>query len=281
MAAQPPTQNALPKTHRVRLMRSTRKLAALLGAAPLLVDTREAVPPLPSPSPRPNSPTGDQVPQTPTIDAVLAKHAGPVLEPVESSTRPTLLLRINTLPGTRPRSASQTLGRPSSMALTPTSDSLLDGEDGQLEKKQRWRKMAHVARILGNGVPIELVFPDRDEDVPSPESRPPTRLEQAKVVSLDEDEPCTIMLPALKAVKSVNSSPSSPARASTSSEQPMMVERPAGARIRRASSMQFTSKDKNALLQPRNELVRKEINWTGEWNQDKDAVMKGLRTLKA
>ncbi|KAJ7728270.1 hypothetical protein DFH07DRAFT_998975 [Mycena maculata] len=165
----PPTTHAVPKPQRVRLMRSVRKLSALLGTTPFLADPREPTPTA--------APVGTHE-RAPTITSVLSFDALPAAREPESAAlipadhssflRPVLLLRINTVsPGGRPRAMSQAWGRPASLALTsglpsPTSPKA-EGEGDSLEAllAARRRKMARLTRTLGERVPPELVFPPR------------------------------------------------------------------------------------------------------------------------
>ncbi|KAF7303913.1 hypothetical protein MIND_00621800 [Mycena indigotica] len=264
MSSPPSTTHALPQTQRIRLMRSTRKLAALLGAAPLLVDPSEPLPPFPRGPPKSAS-----LPATPAAMSNDKLLLEPVVGAAESNGRPTLLLRISNAgissKGHRRRasSASQSWGRPMSMMELGVGD--LDDEEDEVEQtgaqSERRRKMARVARKLGDGVPIELVFPSELERHHSMD------LKKART-SLDQSS--AILPPTV--FRSHTSSPSSsrPSTASTTSEPAM---RPPN--MRRTSSLLF--KDKAA---PRSATVRSELGWTGEWNQDETSVVKGLRALK-
>ncbi|KAJ7075060.1 hypothetical protein B0H15DRAFT_806442 [Mycena belliarum] len=112
----PPTTHSLPEPQRMRLMRSTRKLGAILGATPFLVEP----PPLPT-----------HVATTTSAPSVAAEHEGEhdaardtaaltAAHTPASRQRPTLLLRINTAPPrTRARALSHT--RSPWAADSPTS----------------------------------------------------------------------------------------------------------------------------------------------------------------
>ncbi|KAF7324509.1 hypothetical protein MKEN_00491600 [Mycena kentingensis (nom. inval.)] len=286
--APPPTTHALPKTQRLRLMRSTRKLAALLGAAPLLLDPREPLPPVPRYSPMDGN---AGVPATPTIDAVLAGSADspspPTLESIAIATspvmsaRPTLLLRINTLPtqANRPRAASQSWGRPASVyASLPSprsAESPLDDDDEEEDaivhaQAERRRKMARVARRLGDGVPIDLVFPSESRS-PSPGSR--FEVSEKHKMSLDGTEARRVTVPP-SAFRGRCETPPPSTKSSPPSTRPSTSTETRS--LRRSASLLFREKE----VQQRPATTRTETGWTGEWNQDEEAVVKKLRALK-
>ncbi|KAJ7469571.1 hypothetical protein FB451DRAFT_1136258 [Mycena latifolia] len=168
----PPTTHALSHAERLRLIRSTRKLGALLGETPLLADTR----------PTAFSPTHAVSASTLSIHSKrvgrLFKDAHTVprssslsiaaAPPVSASqatashgqgapvARPVLFLRLPAPAGppspaertSLPSPLSPTFGRALNSPATPTAAG----------DANRRRKMAKLVRTLGENVPPELVF---------------------------------------------------------------------------------------------------------------------------
>ncbi|KAJ6515844.1 hypothetical protein C8R45DRAFT_957790 [Mycena sanguinolenta] len=147
MTALPPTTHALPQTHRVHLVKSTRKLGALLGETPLLVD------PLHSRSSSVSSTASIQSITPPLRTSSLAA-ADPA--PVRHAPRPLLLLRL----------ASP---RPASLLVSPVSPGFQISPITPTFVVDRRKKMAKLARTLGTNVPPELVFSAAPKsNLPSP-----------------------------------------------------------------------------------------------------------------
>lgn len=301
-AVLPPTTHALPKPQRLRLMRSTRKLSALLGTTPLLVDPRRD-PPRTSESPL--EPLLDNQPRPPPIAAILVSN--PLLDSIddrrpsaslvpvathESGTRPTLLLRINTVPprcNSRRGSNSHSWGRPASLVsplpspVFPTQNK--EAVNDAVLAAARRKKMARVARILGENVPLELVFPDGSlalmrsprTSVDSSESEEAVVMKKkTKSSSLDEVRFANVVLrpkdaPFLTAAVPATEPPST--RPAVSSVD--RVWSPYG--VRRSMSQQ--RRDSHNHGRPV-VVMRTELGWTGEWNQEERAVLKGLRELR-
>ncbi|KAJ7509480.1 hypothetical protein B0H11DRAFT_1959774 [Mycena galericulata] len=145
----PKTTHALKHDQRVRLMRSTRKVEALLGETPLLVD--------------PSSPRNSTFPQPNPRRPVYIYPAKPrssslgVYNPSDSphaSTsrlppRPVLAVAIPVY-----EDIESPLGSAVSLSFPTYPPSPADDQ-----RRQRTRKMARIVRTLGENVPTELVFP--------------------------------------------------------------------------------------------------------------------------
>ncbi|KAJ6580355.1 hypothetical protein DFH09DRAFT_1275597 [Mycena vulgaris] len=186
----PPTTYALPSTHRAHLIRSTRKLGALLGETPLLLDQDSAssisrghtpsnsissISSTNSDSKRAGrifpvaSPPPPRTSSLAAADAPTPSRAGSNTPEPSAPARPHLYLRLAT-PGARPASlalASPLLspgftGSPLSPAFPPSVD--------------RRRKMAKLVRTLGQNVPPELVFSSapRDSEAQAPSYHSPS-----------------------------------------------------------------------------------------------------------
>ncbi|KAJ7123367.1 hypothetical protein C8R44DRAFT_875573 [Mycena epipterygia] len=304
IATLPPTTHTLPKPQRLRLMRSTRKLSALLGTTPLLIDPREPMPALPLLEPVPVSDRGsiasalsfDSACSTPT-GAPAALLPAPAEGPT-SAGRPTLLLRINTIPPRtlRGRSNSQAWGRPASMTTSPPSP-LSDAESvsDDVVLAARRKKMARLARTLGENVPLALVFPPLPEkpahqvslDVRLRDSLDSDRasIEEKGALSKPSLEkalpPSAFALPSAPSSFTLPGEPPSRTRLSTSSEHASTgaSDRTWIPHIKRRS----TGPTVQAPVQRRQveaHVQRRGAGWTGEWNQEEEAVAKGLRELK-
>ncbi|KAJ6617657.1 hypothetical protein B0H10DRAFT_1298440 [Mycena sp. CBHHK59/15] len=187
----PPTTHALPHTQRARLMRSTRKLGALLGETPHVVDSDSA-----TPYSRGHAYTASMTSVNST-DSSASKRSGRIYASVSSGTRtssltavdpasvppltvaaatghepprPLLLLRLPS-PASRPTSA---LPSPLTPTFAPNTPPAHDDAG-----ERRRKKMAKLVRTLGQNVPPELVFPANSTkirrrastmSVPAPES---------------------------------------------------------------------------------------------------------------
>ncbi|KAJ7728011.1 hypothetical protein DFH07DRAFT_896075 [Mycena maculata] len=147
-SALPKTTHALNHRDRVRLIRSTRKVEALLGETPLFIDPsspRNSASPVPNArrpafiyvaKPRSSS-LGVYIPDSP--------HASTSRAPA----RPLLAVRV-------PLRADVDSPLESATSLSfPTYPAAPADE----ERRQRTRKMARIMRTLGENVPTELVFP--------------------------------------------------------------------------------------------------------------------------
>ncbi|KAJ6541214.1 hypothetical protein DFH09DRAFT_1282794 [Mycena vulgaris] len=292
-ATLPPTTHSVPKSQRVRLMRSTRKLSAVLGITPFLVDPREPAR-VSLLEPAPERPT--------TITSVLSVDSSlpaererdpaalvPAATPA-STRRPTLLLRINTIPPRgRPRAASQAWGRPASSAgLSPASP---DGSSavGPLDEvlAARRKKVARLARTLGESVPLELVFPTPRPTLASATEGEKRDVARSSLEKLPLDvlqvtaPPSAFPLPRTSDVSSISSG-----RPSTASSErawfPYTMRRTSNAQAptpapRRASVAGHQAERSGWRARG---MKRTEMNWEGEWNQEPRAVVKALRELK-
>ncbi|KAJ7437417.1 hypothetical protein FB451DRAFT_1416881 [Mycena latifolia] len=290
IAAVPPTTHSLPKPQRVRLMRSTRKLSALLGTTPLLVEPMPMLTPAraPSPVPEPESPLEPSPERPATITSTAPPRRSSLAATPASTQRPTLLLRINTAPP-RPRGRvrSQAWGRPTSCPAVPQSPSsesepMADGVpplDAALTARRK--KMARLARTLGESVPVELVFPAGAPILPpiaSPDAAGDETLDDSASTASSE------RLSSASERKSYRST-ASEGLPSASAECPWFPYA-----IRRASSQAYRPLDQKRLGTDasgrrhrdghRNVLKRSEAGWSGEWNQDEKFVLKSLRELK-
>ncbi|KAK7018326.1 hypothetical protein R3P38DRAFT_1297608 [Favolaschia claudopus] len=291
MSSLPPTTHSLPAPQRLRLMRSTRKLTALLGTTPLLVDAEEPPRTVESPLEPINSHDFRA-----SIASVLsfadgeppASYNPAALVPITSPDfpqRPTFLLRINTAPirSGRRRSESQSSwrGRPTSEPL-PSPTSVTFGDDGGVDGllSARRKKMARVARTLGENIPPELVFPPNqcsprisadsdtgseatDEEVKSRFSAEEIRFARIALEPLEESIP-------------LHTAPIGPAPSKVISPRQSASDRawlPQG--IRRSMSQRRRSGSHSTPV-----VMRKETGWTGEWNHNENTVVKTLRELK-
>ncbi|KAJ7502648.1 hypothetical protein B0H11DRAFT_2274768 [Mycena galericulata] len=162
--AMPPTSHELPQTHRAHLIRSTRKLGALLGETPLLVDAA------PGRSHTPSS----SVSSTSSTDS---RRSGRVFEPaprssslasVDPNERPAS--RARAAPGPRPLLYLQLAGpsRPTSVAAPSPLTSGFTPITPTFPPIDRRKKMAKLVRTLGTNVPPELVFSAPDKRAKRP-----------------------------------------------------------------------------------------------------------------
>ncbi|KAJ7267959.1 hypothetical protein C8J57DRAFT_1228569 [Mycena rebaudengoi] len=129
--AMPSTTHSLSPAHRLRLLRSTRKLSALLGETPLVVDSASHLP----------------------VNVESDQNLTSMSEDMTSSrtSRPHLFIRLP--------SVSQVPTAPLTSPLTPTFGSALNFPAATGEDAARRRKMAKLSRTLGENVPPELVYP--------------------------------------------------------------------------------------------------------------------------
>ncbi|KAJ6550253.1 hypothetical protein B0H19DRAFT_187613 [Mycena capillaripes] len=273
----PPTTHALPHAQRLRLMRSTRKLGALLGETPLVETTTTAPSSFaPSLSRSPSTMSTDSkrsgrvymsesIPRTsalklkltkppPTADAAFHAHG----HGHAHADRPTLVLRlpppthagpahspVERTPLVSPLSPTFGFGLALNSPATPTFPA----------ESSRVRKMAKLARTLGENVPPELVFRDAAAATNS-------RRRRASVLSVRH-----------------------PAGAEEPFAGPSTVPYVAAAR---ASTDTHTSAETYAshellLAHPRTGMHRSEQGWSGEWGgavADMQDVVRNLRSLK-
>ncbi|KJA15520.1 hypothetical protein HYPSUDRAFT_71976 [Hypholoma sublateritium FD-334 SS-4] len=177
----PPTRNALAPAERARLLRSTRKLGAVLGATPRLLE------PAAAPARAFHSPASS-VSSVSSLEPeyVLVKHPSRSA-PYQPEPRPRPATRASgekrrrgvpvallfDAPGargalTQPRllrvAPASTAPAPTPMPLSPAASAFNvplsppPPPRKDLDDQQRRRKMAKLARTLGENVPPELVF---------------------------------------------------------------------------------------------------------------------------
>ncbi|KAJ7138866.1 hypothetical protein C8R46DRAFT_1320958 [Mycena filopes] len=321
----PPTTHSVPRTQRLRLMRSTRKLGAILGTTPFLVDVDAGDLTLTCAAPAsPRSPSFENNPNrhstTLSFDSRLGSEdtgtpaallPAPVQRsPSSSSTtssiqRPTLLLRISTVPtrsGGRRRAPSQAWGRPGSPRsplASPWSDdanNVVGARPADAGLAARRKKMARLARTLGENVPPELVFPsshhvhDTNNTARTEEkSKPKYSLERLAFEVEVDSESEEGDGDGEGEGEGEGSRPPSPLvfkRTSAETQVLVTVDRDGGADVlqRRASSGYVAPAGvrRSPSQQRRNTYVmrRVETGWMGEWNRDEEAVGKALRELK-
>ncbi|KAJ7149233.1 hypothetical protein C8R43DRAFT_1128598 [Mycena crocata] len=303
LATVPPTTHCLPKPQRLRLMRSTRKLSALLGTTPLLLDERETVT---SPLRSQTFASADKRASTAgsvlSFDSDFAERDPAALLPAATSPtsahRPTLLLRINTIPArTRGRANSQAWGRPMSFALpeSPTSpppeeDATMSGDTLDEALAARRRKMARLTRTLGENVPPELVFRP---------IAPPSRSDASSSDGSDDDDEDLEKLTPLEewaglgtkvaVVPPPSAFPVDSPRTSAESRRPSVASDRVAAPVawfpnnmRRSASVidcKATRRTRGKSMSA-SVMKRQETGWTGEWNQEEKDVLKALRELK-
>ncbi|KAJ6452411.1 hypothetical protein C8R45DRAFT_945649 [Mycena sanguinolenta] len=280
----PPTTHSLPKPQRLRLMRSTRKLTALLGATPFLVDSDEH---LRTSKKSPLEPLDAKEYRRASIASILSSggcdHCSSpaalvsVLSP-QSTQRPTLLLRLNasTTHVNHRHTTSEGWSRPASLvgSLPSPISAKHDHNDGEayVGRATRRKKMARITRTLGENVPPELVFtcagpPQRTSHNRKSSFPSETPVEEMKSrLSLEEVEFAKIELAPLHAAD-----PPVPGTDSSSVAPP---DRGFLQSIRRSTSRKRSNSRSTPVV------MRMETGWIGEWNQDEVTVVKTLRELK-
>ncbi|KAJ7218585.1 hypothetical protein GGX14DRAFT_695724 [Mycena pura] len=292
----PPTTHSLPKPQRLRLMRTTRKLSALLGTPPQLMDppvspARDTTYTAPTPPPTAVTCAHARNGHSDSKSTIRA-HPAPALLPVPNPSqrayaRPRLLAHVSPGPSGR-RPPSQAWGRPPSVSpagsMLPSFEfELDDGLEGSAvdtaaaSAAARRKKVARVTRTLGEGVPLELIFPpprrnarDRDSEMATAErtvGRGPRAL--------------TKLPPAahLRRSQSLQSSGSSLSRwSSTNSNERSPGWISDGLHRSRSLGKRRPDRDRDH----RSVTVRscRGREWTGEWNQNEESVVRGLRELK-
>ncbi|KAG6818728.1 hypothetical protein H0H93_002455 [Arthromyces matolae] len=180
----PPTVNLLDRRERMRLVRSNRKLEAVLGVAPCYVEpTSELDMALPkSKSHRRagrvfDSPTSSFSSTSSSLDDYITAEKTVLSDSKESKrslelSRPTILrLRSTPVPSTDNRKCLLSPRMPSIAPVSPRLPSIapvsplsprftIDLENLQANSLEtRRRKMAKLTRTLGENIPPELVFP--------------------------------------------------------------------------------------------------------------------------
>ncbi|KAJ6522284.1 hypothetical protein B0H19DRAFT_1277453 [Mycena capillaripes] len=317
MSSLPQTHNALTKSERSRLVRSNRKLQALLGATPAVIEAAVSQSRTPghvhvgssSIPPSPSSFTGRRhvAPTTLTLTA---------LNPI----RPCLLFHLDS-----PTGHKHTLSLPSpttpSTPLSPTTN-MPPTPPATLSyfstKDTRRRHAVKLARTLGENIAPELVAAPAVRPslhraassagcVPSAPEHPALRSVFSSGSPQAVEDISAGCSPSLSPSPSPSSSPSptrtptrtfpSPPRTgataalqrsfSTATRAPRSPMR----RIhRRGGSLAFAEEEAREVegaqiltavrLDLQTGKRRKEKEWSGEWNLEMDAVAKWLRSLK-
>ncbi|KAI0711221.1 hypothetical protein C8Q76DRAFT_570811, partial [Earliella scabrosa] len=203
----PPTRNELSSEQRAKLIRTNNKLGQVLGSTPHVLDLSYIIPAtqieLPVP---PKTPTSSRNPfrkhartkSTPNVDMEAARASAKSPDSVASRTstasrrstttvrvktdelawrspypsqRPPLLQlavpnpsrsrkpRLETIPGSPPFNQTTTVFDPPSFSIPS-------------EASMRREKMRRVRKMLGDGVPADLVFPSSPEESESEEDSP-------------------------------------------------------------------------------------------------------------
>ncbi|KAJ7195217.1 hypothetical protein GGX14DRAFT_677285 [Mycena pura] len=273
-AQMPPTTHALPHDERARLMRSARKLEAVLGETPLLVDA----PPSPSHRngharsmstlPADGPPMGRLYALARsgslrrTASATQSRpRPHPLSHAVAAAAAPRPLLVISLPPtdaGATAADAPRSAGSPS--PLTPSSANIplfpaADADADVDEDAARRRKLAKLTRTLGENVPPALVFPAR---------------RRASTLGVPESIRERLRAPAPALVHAPESTPERAGRASSDTL--------AFASSRTHLLPRAGTTDTAAAM-----THRREQGWSGEWGgavQSMDDVVRALRGLR-
>ncbi|KAJ6611118.1 hypothetical protein B0H10DRAFT_2057600 [Mycena sp. CBHHK59/15] len=319
MFSLPHTSNTLPRAERIRLVRSTRKLQALLGETPQVVEAATSLTQRPLIRSNSTSASGSSF-SARRSHRNLPPSTLTLIEP--DSCRPHLLLHFKS--ASSPNAHKHTHSLPSTPVspLSPTYSITLNnvslstpraisiGRSTTLKDIRR-RRMAKLARTLGENVPLELI---------TESSLPPERnlYRTASIVGFSRSSTDPVLLTA-KSSHTVRTnvifasppsalngegypmSPKSPTLGrsySTSSASPRsprigVIRYPRGESVAFASADFLAAKEardtaatrlENAVEKLNLELKsgrrRKEKDWSGEWNTEMDAVAKQLRALK-
>ncbi|KAF8918664.1 hypothetical protein CPB85DRAFT_998242 [Mucidula mucida] len=253
MSYLPPTINDLAPSQRTRLVRSTRKIQAVLGTTPKFVE-----PTIPMhKNPRKLALTLAPHPTHPNRPLVLTLTDAPPSHSHSRTISSTDHLHISSSSHSRSRSNS---GGPLS-PLSPTHT--------------RRKRMAKLTRTLGENIPPELVsvtyeprrsLPERKS---IPDFNPPSESELSDETFVDTLAP----LPESKII----THPLTPV-SSLPTPQPEPVTPAAPTR----SASLHTSRRPKHMRSETGWGHRRELGWSGEWNDsDREEIMKRLRGLKA
>ncbi|KAG5637603.1 hypothetical protein H0H81_003995 [Sphagnurus paluster] len=192
----PPTSNKLDRHERMRLVRSNRKLEAVLGMAPYYLDPEEShlvfTPQVskahrredhvyrPSPASSTSSLSSEEISADDSF-LVMPKSTMPlpiVAKPIAKAkqlSRP-LLLRLRSVPTTTSDTCGASLSPPlpSVAAQSPTSPTFtIDLNKLQATSlEHRRKKIAKLTRTLGENIPAELVFPQPQPERSSATQKP-------------------------------------------------------------------------------------------------------------
>ncbi|KAK0451421.1 uncharacterized protein EV420DRAFT_716603 [Desarmillaria tabescens] len=176
----PPTTNCLSSLERSRLLRKTKKLERVLGSAPHFIDDplaldlpfntdSESIPSRPSTSSRSSMDSSRSLYRVTSIDRPRSRSMPSrrlsVEEPWPSSKPP--LMKLSKSPGALPCIPASPLAAhsfsPSAMTPpdSPTAPEFIIPTNNSLRRQ----KMDRLRRKLGDGVPVDLVFPKQRESV--------------------------------------------------------------------------------------------------------------------
>ncbi|KAJ7676628.1 hypothetical protein DFH06DRAFT_1317249 [Mycena polygramma] len=279
----PPTTHTLPPAQRLRLLRSTRKLGAVLGETPLLLESQShsPTPPISHPfvlgrsaSTRSASSTNRRVymaseplPRSSSLSLKLGEPSQPHTHTRSHAhmhaDRPTLVLRLP-VADEDPTGITSPLSPTFGLALNPPSTPTADAT--------RRRRMAKLTRTLGENVPPELVFASASA------SRTQQHRRRASTLSSGVPESRRRGMDLASATTMVEEQPFS---------YPSTVPVPA-AYPSRTSSDTFASADTHRsdaplLPPPRLHRAERAEGWSGEWGgavADMEDVVRNLRTLR-
>ncbi|KAJ7726591.1 hypothetical protein B0H14DRAFT_3519039 [Mycena olivaceomarginata] len=242
----PPTTHVLPHAQRLRLMRSTRKLGALLGETPLLVESS------PTPANSFNPTHGRSASTMSTVPKTCAPE-----NPKTTRVQRTFLALgffFTSPPPAALRRSPQDRGSP----LSPTFSLSLNSPVTPTFSvdTDRRRKMAKVMRTLGENVPPELVFPaSTSASAPRPKAR-----RRASTLS-------SLSYPSAPFRASSDTLASADTRPSVSSQERLLPPRSQAPDVDgHGDGMHRTHRD-----------------WSGEWGgkvANMEDVVRGLRELK-
>ncbi|KAJ7127284.1 hypothetical protein C8R43DRAFT_1134781 [Mycena crocata] len=145
------TTPTLTRTQRVHLMRSTRKVEALLGETPLVANTTES------------TSTHSQY-LTESHSTIPTSAHSSNSSKFRSSTRPVLFVRLPTSVSFVSDALTSPLSPTSGASLNSpvTSSTLTLAAEAEMGRRQ---KLGKLARTLGENVSAELVFPSNSESM--------------------------------------------------------------------------------------------------------------------
>ncbi|KAK0488031.1 hypothetical protein EDD18DRAFT_1110647 [Armillaria luteobubalina] len=177
----PPTTNCLSSLERSRLLRKTKKLERVLGSAPHFIDDpsvildlpfvgdSESIPSRPSTSSRSSVDSSRSLYRVTSIDRPRSRSMPSrrlsVEEPWPSSKPP--LMKLSKSPGALPSIPASPLAADSfsPSVMTPPDSPMAPEFTIPSHNSLRRQKMDRLRRKLGDGVPVDLVFPKQRESV--------------------------------------------------------------------------------------------------------------------